>query len=335
MLDHYLHTALAAATLLEPQQPRMSPARSVEGVALGRFAGRREAADWFETEHPALMAVITLAADLGFDLHACQLHATLIGVVARSARWQDLASSSEIALATAQRTGSREAEAYALRGLGGACTRLGQYEEAHAHLQRCLEQFTELGNVDGQARAHLNLACLLHSMDDDKKALSHAHRARELFELAGQQQAGLAASLNTVGWFEARLGNTELGLAYCQRALRLAQRVDDRVITAATWDSLGYVRHLLGQHELAVSCYQKAAAIYADLGAVWYRADVLNNLADAHEASGNRQAARGLWQEALKVFEQTHHPDTERLRARLRDTRGQEAPFPGDANRQS
>ena len=167
----------------------------------------------------------------------------------------------------------------------GAFARLGRYDDAHVHLQRCLDQFTELEDADGQARAHLNLACLLHLMDDCERALSHAHRARELFEALDGQRAGLAASLNTVGWFEA---------------------------------SLGYVRHLLGQHEAAVSCYQRAAAMFAEIGATLYRAEALINLGDTYEAAGDRQAARDLWQEALEVFELSHHPETERLRAKIR-----------------
>jgi len=101
-------------------------------------------------------------------------------------------------------------------------------------------------------------------------------------------------------------------------ALALAQEIDSQVITASTWDSLGYVRHLLGQHAAAVSCYQRAAAMFAEIGAVWYRAEVLINLGDSHEATGDRRAARELWQEALEVFERTHHPQTERLRAKMR-----------------
>jgi DNA-binding SARP family transcriptional activator/tetratricopeptide (TPR) repeat protein len=218
MLDHYLHTALAAGTLLEPEQSWIAPVRSVRGVTLGRFADHRAAANWFETEHLALMAAITLAAGLGFDLHACQLAVTLNGVLDQSACWEDLAASSATALAAAQQAGHREAEAHAQRGLAGAFARLGRYGDAHVHLQSCLDQFTELKNTDGQARAHLNLACLLHLMDDSERALGHAHRARELFGLL-RQRAGLAASLNTAGWLEARLGDTERGLTYCEQAL--------------------------------------------------------------------------------------------------------------------
>ena len=318
MLDHYLHTALAAGTLLEQPQFRIGPTTSVAGVTPERLADRRAAANWFETEYQALTAMIALAADLGFDLHACQLAVTLTGVLDQSARWGDLAAYGAIALATAQRSGQREAEAHAQRGLAGAFARLGRYDDAHVHMQRCLDQFTELKNVGGQAHAHLNFACLLHLMNDGERALSHARRARELFELLDQDRAGQAASLNTVGWFEASLGNVEEGLAYCQRALALAEEIDNRPIAASTWDSLGYVRHLLGQHEAAVSCYQRAAAMFADLGATLYRAQALINLGDTYKAAGDRQAARDLWQEALEIFEVSHHPETERLRAKIR-----------------
>ncbi|HEY2443733.1 MAG TPA: BTAD domain-containing putative transcriptional regulator [Streptosporangiaceae bacterium] len=316
MLDHYLHTALAAAALLEPEQPWIILAGITRGVTLERFAGPRAAADWFDAEHPVLMAAIALAVDHRFDLHACQFAVTLTGILDQSACWGDLAVCSATALAAAQRAGHREAEAYAQRGLAGAFARLGRLSDAHVHLQRCLEQFTELDNLDGQARAHLNLACLLHDMDDSERALGHAHRAREMFGLL-QQAPGLAASLNTVGWLEAWLGQVEQGLAYCQQGLALAQDIGDRANAAATWDSLGFVRDLLGQHEAAVSCYQLAAAIYSELGAVWYRAEVLVNLGDAHEAAGDHQAAREQWREALEVLQRTHYPGTERLRAKV------------------
>jgi DNA-binding SARP family transcriptional activator len=317
ILDHYLYTALAAATMLEPRQFQIATPRRAAGVTLGRFADPSAAADWFEAEHAALLAAITLAADLGFDMHACQLAVTLTGVLDQSARWGDLAAYSAIALASAQRSGQREAEAYAQRGLGGAFARLGRYADAHSHLRRCLDLFTELRDLGGQARAHLNLACLLHLMDDSEQALSHAHRSRELFELLQDQPAGLAGALNTVGWFEAQHGHTDEGLAYCQQALALAEEAGDGLIAAFTWDSLGYVHHLRGQHEAAITCHQQAAAMLAELGSFWYRAEVLINLGDTHAAAGDPQAARELWREALEVFERMHHPETERLRAKL------------------
>jgi tetratricopeptide (TPR) repeat protein len=108
-----------------------------------------------------------------------------------------------------------------------------------------------------------------------------------------------------------------MGLAYCQQGLALAEEIGNRVIAAGTWDSLGYARHLLGQHEAAVSCYQRAAAMFAELGTPWYRAEVLINLGNTYQAAGDRQAARELWQEALEVYERAHHPGTESLRSKI------------------
>lgn len=320
MLDHYLHTALAAGTLLKSQQSSIFPPKKVAGVSIGSFADDRGAANWFETEHRALVAAIKLAADLGLDLHACLLAVTLTGVLDQSAGGGDLAAYSAIALASAERAGQREAEACVQRGLSGAFARLGRYDDAYVHLRRSLDLFTELNDVGGQARVHLNLACLLHYMDNSEGGLSHAHQARELFERTGQSPVGLAAALNTVGWFEAHLGNLADGLAHCQQGLALAEEAGNRLITAATWDSLGYVRHLLGHHEAAVSCYQRAAAMYAELGTVCYRADALTNLGDTYAAIGDRRVALRLWQEALEIFEQAHHPQAERVRAKVRES---------------
>lgn len=318
MLDHYLHTALAAGTLLGQPQFKVVSAPRATGVTPEPIADRRAAANWFETEYQTLTATIGLAADLGFDLHACQLAVTLTGVSDQSARWEDLAAYGALALAAAQRSGQREAEAHAQRGLAGAFAQLGRYDDALVHLQRCLDEFTELRDAGGQARAHLNLACLLNHMNDRAGALRHAHRACELFELLDQERAGLAASINTVGWLEASLGNTEAGLAYCQQALAMAEEIGHQPIAAFTWDSLGYARHLLGQHDAAVSCYQRAAAMLSELGATVHRAQILINLGDTYQAAGEQRAAHDLWQEALEVFELSHHPEAERLRAKMR-----------------
>ena len=70
----------------------------------------------------------------------------------------------------------------------------------------------------------------------------------------------------------------------------------------------------MGTHQGRVSPGAGAVSLF---GAVWYRAEVLINLGDTYEAAGDRQAARELWQEALEVFEQTHHPGTERLRTKM------------------
>jgi tetratricopeptide (TPR) repeat protein len=314
MLDFYLHTALAAERVLYPHWERITPAEP--GVVPEHFTDQRQASNWFETERPVLIAAIALAADANFDLHAWQLPMALMYFLDQSGHWQDYADTQRTALVATQRAGNREGQAHAYRGLGGAYFRLGNYEDAYAHLCHCLEVFQQMGDTIGRAHTHLNLACLLHRLDRCGQGLIHAHQARELYEGAGQPH-GLAASLNTVGWFEGHRGNHKQGLAYCQQGLTLYQELGDRLGAAATWDSLGYLHHLHGQHAEAVACYQHAITLYAELDARWQRAEALVNLGEAYDATDNRQAARELWRQALETFDELHHPDAERVRTKL------------------
>ncbi|WP_406079226.1 tetratricopeptide repeat protein [Micromonospora sp. NBC_00858] len=46
-------------------------------------------------------------------------------------------------------------------------------------------------------------------------------------------------------------------MAYCEQALELLQQLGDRAGEAATWDSLGFAHHHLGQYGEAVECYER------------------------------------------------------------------------------
>ncbi|WP_033341070.1 hypothetical protein [Catenuloplanes japonicus] len=47
------------------------------------------------------------------------------------------------------------------------------------------------------------------------------------------------------------------------------------------------------------------------------RADFLHHLGDAHEADGDRDAARAGWSEAWGILLQLGHPDADGVRAKL------------------
>jgi DNA-binding SARP family transcriptional activator len=65
LVDHYLRSAHAAATLLYPhREPITLPARQ-PGVHIEPIVDRRQALTWFHAEQPALLASLTHAAELG------------------------------------------------------------------------------------------------------------------------------------------------------------------------------------------------------------------------------------------------------------------------------
>jgi hypothetical protein len=53
------------------------------------------------------------------------------------------------------------------------------------------------------------------------------------------------------------------------------------------------------------------------LDARYGEADILTHLGDTHQITGNPQAAREAWQQALSILEELEHPEAEQVRNKL------------------
>jgi hypothetical protein len=156
-LDHYLHTAHAAARALDPAAPPVPLAPPDPDAAPERFADGTRALAWFGAEHAVLLAAINLAAGTGFDAHAWRLAWTLLPFLRRHGYWRDQAASHRIALQAARRSDDPLGMAHAHRGLGLAHRHLG-LDDAAAHLAEAAGLFIGLGDTrhaagDGTAAA--------------------------------------------------------------------------------------------------------------------------------------------------------------------------------------
>jgi hypothetical protein len=74
-----------------------------------------------------------------------------------------------------------------------------------------------------------------------------------------------ASALNAAGWFHARLGDHQQALGRCEQALDLPQGLGSLRAAAGTWDSLGCIRHHLGDDAGQVRA--ELAGLGADPGA--------------------------------------------------------------------
>jgi len=320
LLDHYLHTAHAADRLLHPHPDPIPLALTppASGVTPEHPGDHGQALAWLAAEHPVLLAAVRLAAEAGFDTHTWQLAWTLYTFLDRRGHWHDLTATWQAALSAAGRLEDPAAQAYAHRRLAGAHIRLDRYPDSHTHLGHALDLYARTGDYIGQAHAHILLAMLWERQSRPEPALDHAQQALTLCRAAGHSQ-GQARALNAVGWYYARLGDHQQALTYCQQALTLFQELGDRYGQANTWDSLGYAHHHLGHHAQAADCYQHALHLYRDLGDRYLEADVLTHLGDTHFATRQPAAARTAWRHALDILTDLDHPDTDTVRAKLRD----------------
>ena len=300
LLDHYVHTALAADRQLNPYRDRFDTTSPAPGVTLEPPADPQQAMAWFVVEHVALLGAVGLAARWAFDGHAWELAWALQTYLYRQGRWPDLVEAGRISVQAADRLGDPARHAQAYRSLAAAHTQLGQHAEARAALGRALERCAVAGDAVGQGHTHYALAYLSERRAERRSALDHARQALASYRAAGHVQ-GQAGALNACGWSHVQLGEYRQALDCCTQALALHRELGDREGQAHTWDSLGYAHHHLGDHGQATACYRQALELFRDLGDRINEAEVLTHLGDAWQAAGDLTAAGAARRDAERI----------------------------------
>ena len=316
MLDHYLHTANAAALLLNPTRRPVTLAPPRPGAAPEHIGDVELALAWFEAERRVLVAAAARAAETGFDTHAWQIPWALSRFLDTRGRWHEWALTEQIALAAAERLGDRAAQAGAHQRYGYAHARLGSYEAAYAHLGLALGIHTERGDQAGQAYVHNALAITLHFQDRYEEALDHARQALDLYTALGDQ-SGRALALNSLGWFYALLEDHQQAVRYCEQALGLFRDLGNQDGEAGALDTLGYAHQQVGNYAEAIAYYQQAVDLDRQMGSRWGVGVALGHLGDARHAAGDADGARAAWEEALTILDDLQQPEAGEIRGKL------------------
>jgi DNA-binding SARP family transcriptional activator len=302
VLDHYLHTAYAAARRLEPHRDPIALAGPAPGVTPEPLAELADPLAWFGAEHAVLLAAVRHAAATGFDPHTWQLAWALSLFLHRLGHLDDWVATMRAALAATERLADRTAQAYVQRSLAGAYAELCRYDDAHAHLCQALDLLGRLGDHMGQARTHLVAGHVFGRQGRYRDSLGEATRALDLFRTAGNL-TGQADALNGIGWCHAQLGEYRPALAACEEAIAVHRELGDRGGEAATWDSLGYIHHHLGDHRRAIACYRRGVELCRAVGNRHWEADTLTHLGDACAEDRDPDGAAEAWRRALGILD--------------------------------
>jgi tetratricopeptide (TPR) repeat protein len=319
LLDHYLHTAAAAAAALDVACEKVVLGAPGPDVTLEQVTSNRQARAWLEAEHHALIAAVTLAADSGFDRHAWQLPWTMASYLALWGHFREWAAIETAALAAATRLGDLAGQAASGRHLARAHLELGASDRAAAHYADALAAYRQLGDRLGEARVQQGLAVMAGRQGRHGDGFAHCEQALRLYRAVGHQP-GEASMLNNTAWCLVQIGDYQQGRAFCERALALSAEIGEREIQAVTWDTLGYLEHLLGNFSAAVACYRRALDFCRELGTACYEADFADRLGDAHHAAGELPEAAAAWRQALRIFDSLSHPGAGKVRAKLAGT---------------
>jgi DNA-binding SARP family transcriptional activator/tetratricopeptide (TPR) repeat protein len=325
-VDHYLHTAHAAASHLDPYWDPIPLPPAGPGVVPEPIGDHDRALAWYVAEHAVLVAAVARAFEAGLDAQCWRLAQALVPFFDLRGLWPDLAATLTAALAAARRLGDRHGQAFAHRGLGRANARLGLDDDAHAHYRAALALFDQQRDDRGHARARIMLSWLLHRQGDDRAAMAEAMRALELYGESGPA-VGRASALGNIGWYLAQLGAYGEAQEHCERARALHRDAGNRYGEASTLDSLGYIHHRLGHHTPAIDAYRDALRLFHGVGSRHGEANTLVHLGDVHRDNGDGEAAGRSWRRALVILDELGHPDGDPVRTRLAGLAGPAGPL--------
>jgi tetratricopeptide (TPR) repeat protein/transcriptional regulator with XRE-family HTH domain len=317
-LDHLLHTAYRATTLLRPHQAIIELAPSLPGVEPETPSDNADALAWLRAEYATLTAAVGHSEKAGLPEYVWPLAWAIEHYAHTCAHWDDLPALFQAAIRSTHLLDDRVGHAGAHRSLARAYVWLARYDDARREYHKAIRLFTDLDDPVSLARVHHGLAELYERSGSYAVAIEHAEEALSLYRGA-DDVPGQARALNAAGWCHCQLSQPEPAVTACEEALRLSSRAGDRVGEAETWDSLGYAQQLAGRYDDAVDSYQRSVELCRELGDRYHVAEVLTRLADAHVAAGRPTRARAAWLQALTILEAMGHPSAEQVRARLDD----------------
>jgi tetratricopeptide (TPR) repeat protein len=314
MLDHYLHTCIAANARLSPPWDPVPVGPPVPGAQLEPVGDSRAATAWFADEHPVLMALVVGQAP---DEHAWRIAHTMVTYLDRQGHWRDLITTQRAALAAAERLADPTALAMSHRLLGRALSRAGRYEESRHHIDRALTVFRANEDVAGQAHTHYALGFLDVVTGRPREAIAHNTRALALARACGRT-TWEAKALNNIGWCHLRLGEHRAAMSHCRQALALFEKLGtDPDGQAHVQECVGDAHRGLGELEAALHHYREALRIREELGNHYTQAGTLRHIAAVHRASGDVQAEQNALRHALAILDRLGHPKAVAVRTAL------------------
>ena len=316
-LDHYLHSAYAAAVVINAQRVELTLREPPTTVHVENHADSDAAAAWLDAELEVLLVTLDWAASSGFDEQVWQLVRAIAGHLTRRGHWAQWAESYQAALAAAERLGDPIREADAHRGLGRAYTRKLRHEDAHHHYGSALKLYRDAGDRCGQARVEGHLALLHEQQGRHPEAVEHARRSLDLHRKL-DDPLGLADAISAVAWCYAQAGRHRLALDHGRQAIIAYQKIGAPDGEAAAQDTVGKALHQLGDFAQAIDGYQAAIRLNRQLGDQYWTAVSLTNLGDTYDAMGDRASAHDAWSQAESIFDELQHPALHEVREKLR-----------------
>ncbi|MER5263412.1 tetratricopeptide repeat protein [Actinosynnema sp. NPDC002837] len=276
-VDFYARTAHAADVLLYPHRTRLPLPPPVDGCVPLAFSGEEEAFAWFARAHQQVLAALDESVRRNWPTTTWHLSRALDTFHYRRGHLAENVRTSQAGVEAARLLGDPTMSGIALRQLGRAQTRIGDFAAAADSLRHALDLAADGGDITESAHTHHDLSRLCARSGDQDGARHHASQAVRQYRAAGNA-IGEAHALNALGRAHAELGASAKAVEFCTEALRIADEAADAGGQMVILDNLASITWRMEDLRTAVEYYERALALAAATGSISFEAEVAEHL---------------------------------------------------------
>ncbi|HEY8040477.1 MAG TPA: tetratricopeptide repeat protein [Polyangiaceae bacterium] len=192
----------------------------------------------------------------------------------------------------------------ALHHSGDVLQSLGRNDEAYRAFVEMLTRAWRLDLRSKGGAAHSRIGRLYRETGRLEEASRHLTAALALFG-QGQDERGIASTLDDIGKLHWLKGDYPLALEYTLRSLAMRRKIGDRRSIALSLNNLGLVHQDSGNYKGALEAFEQALRIRRDIGDLVGVSITLNNLGTVAQDMRDDKRALALFQEAYEVAKET------------------------------
>jgi tetratricopeptide (TPR) repeat protein/KaiC/GvpD/RAD55 family RecA-like ATPase len=178
-----------------------------------------------------------------------------------------------------EKEGETRERARVLERLGEVERLVGEYRGCLKHWTEALQVWEQMHEKENAPRLHRKMAHVLwEGIGEAEKAVEHQDEALEILE-AEPESVELARLYDDMAHMYWRMGNTDKGRSWAEKALEFAKKMNDYEIIATSCLSLGTIFNMIGGTKKAVEFTQTALEIALDNNYMETAIRAYNNLA--------------------------------------------------------
>lgn len=200
-------------------------------------------------------------------------------------------------------------KAQSLRSLGNAYFGKGLHEPALDAFHEALELSEMYNDLNGVARAELNIGNVLNREGIFDQALKYFERAYKTGEILGEKVL-MAYSSNNIGNVFRRQGDFKEAVEYYHKSIALKEEINDLQGMITSYNNIGLIYKNSQEFEKAIEYYQKSLDIIREFDDRRGLAMVLSNLSSLHVAmaeDSTRYAREANLHAAVRTGERALH----------------------------